>query len=447
MIIVCVFLIFFSIYFIRLEKNKSLLLSIGILYLVELVWGLASCAYLDYNNAYIIETGKTSYYTGAFFRMLLLYLPFLILVSLKVTNKFSNVYKKPLYIKKINKQHCIKYILIVTLLVILYCVLDMVISGIPMFSTIIGRQNYSKYSTLPFVMKINGEVTFFGVLVAGIAFFTEDNKDDKKGNIKKLALSIFIISIIYRILMEYKYHGMYNIIYAFSLPGLIVWLKKRNYHCISFKNIVKLILGMTTILLLCYYTYLNVNKSFDAKSLLFDRIFTLQAHTFWGMDKVAWIDEKCYTGYEDSLEGEINAVKNDLGERDINSGIIDVMYKVANPIAVDANVDKGIRWAGSYLTVGINTIGYLGTFILSIVISIIIIFDMKMFYAAIYHCEFITLYLAQSLFWDLLDYFRIGNWCILLNTKTIIVFGILLLMYMLKCNNIKNFEQGSIGEI
>lgn len=433
MILICIFLFFFSIYFVKLEKNKSLLLSIGIVFLVELLWELISCAYLDFNKAYIIETARTSYYTGAFIRMIILYLPFMIILSSKNSGKIGKAFNVPICIKKINKHKCIRYILFLTLLVVCYCTIDMIVSGIPLFSDSIGRQNFSHYSKLPFAMKLNGEITFFGIIVSGIAFFNEDNKTNKY-----LAILIFVISIIFRLLMEYKYHGMYNIFYAFFLPGLINWYKKKNYHFISLKNILKVLSILSIALILSYYTYSNVNKKFDTKRLLMDRIFALQAHTFWEMDEKAWVLDKNIDGYSDSLKKEIDAVKNGLGEMDKNSGIANVMFKISSYESVTANLDNGVRWSGSYLTVGINTIGYLGTFILSFVFAILVLFDMKIFYASLKNYEFLILYFAQSFMWDLLDYFRIGNWCILLNIKTILTLVILLIMYFLKKYYLKN---------
>lgn len=441
-LILFLFLILFSFYFIRLEKNKSLLLSVGIIFFIELLWELISCLYLDYNNAYIIETARTSYHTGAFIRMLILYIPLILILSSKKSGKLENVYNLPLYIKKINKRQSIRIVLIITLFVVLYCFMDMVISGIPLFSPIIGRQNFSQFSTLPFATRLNGEITFFGVFVAGIAFFNEDNKTNKH-----LAVCILVISIFYRLMMEYKYHGMYNIFYAFFLPGLIKWYKKKNYNIISLKNIIKVSSILIIVLTLSYYTYSNVNKNFDTKSLLFDRIFALQAHTFWGMDEKAWVVDDVKDGYKESLKNEISAVANSKGEMDFNSGIYNVMSKVSNYITVRANYESRVRWAGSYLTVGINTIGYFFTFIISAFLAIIILLDIKLLYSSLFNCELVILYFSQSLMWDLLDYFRVGNWCIILNTKTILTFSILFLLFLLKKRNykIKKMKSGVLN--
>ncbi len=416
-----------------LLKNKSLTMSIGLCLFVELIWALLSIAYLDTGNVYIYETGNTSFHTGALFRMVLLFSPLIVLISNKNSGKISEVYKQHVFFKKKNIDQCIHYILIFSLLVILYCIVDMFISGIPLFSSKIGRINYSTFSKLPFATKINGEVTFYGVIIAGIANYMRDNKKNKY-----LAKIVFTMTIFHRILMEYKYQGLYNIIYSFFLPYILIFLDKKNYHVFSIKTALKVSLIGLSLVFLCLFTYSNVNKNFDAKELLFNRIFALQSHTFWEMDKIMCIDQNNLSGNDEDLNNELNAVYNNLGELDKNSGIINVMYKVSNPTTVNANLENGVRWSGNYVTVGINTIGYYGTFFMSFILGMILLFDFKMFYVSINNFEFISLYLSQSFMWDLLDFFRIGNWSIILNFKTIIVFLGLVFIYINKRKIYKN---------
>ena len=410
-------------------KRKSLVLSVGIIFLIELVWEIISCAYLDFGNVYIIETALTSHYTGALIRMVILYLPLILIILSKKSGELNKAYQNKFYTKKINCDSCIRAILVFTLLVVFYCILDMFVSGIPLFSSEITRINYSKYSRLPFATKMNGEITFFGMIIAGVAYFNKSNKFNKK-----IAITLFLISIVYRLLMEYKYHGMYNIIFSFFLPGLIMYYKKKDYKLFSLKNILKIITISFAVICLCLFIYSNTNKNFDAKKLLFDRVFALQSHTFWTLDEKMWASKK-FSGDKNELKSEVYAIINNLGELDTNSGIIRVMYEISNKSTVDANLANGVRWAGSYLTVGINTIGYLGTIMISCALGLLILFDIKMFYTSMNNNEFFILYFAQSFMWDLLDYFRIGNWCLLINAKTLITFVVLLIIYLLKKRN------------
>lgn len=429
-IITFLFVFLFALFFIKLCKNRSLFLSIGIIFFIELSWQLISCGYLDFGNAFISEIGRNSYHTGALLRMIILYLPFIIVVTSKSSGIISNKFRVKLYFKKIKTTQCIRVILILTLIVIFYCIINMIISGVPIFSPTVTRINFGRYSKLPFAVQLNGEITFFGIFIAGIAYFFESDKKNKK-----IAMAILILSILYRILMEYKYHGMYNVIFAFFCPAILRTLEKKDYHIIELKTILKISFIFSLILSLCYGTYKIVNKNTDTKTLLFDRIFSLQAHTFWGIDEIAYVKDKNLFGYSNSLNGEVSAVLFNKGQSDKNSGIIDVMYKISNPITVNANINNGVRWAGSYLTIGINTIGYFFTFILSFLLGILLVFDMKMLYCSMKNKEFICLYLSQSILWDILDYFRIGNWCLLINLKTIFFFSILLFIFLYKSKN------------
>ena len=423
-------------YIALLCRNRSLTLSVGLCFLIEMVWAIISCAYLDYGEAFILETGKTSYHTGALFRMLVLYAPMMFMLGRRKSGKIANVYYERVVFVQMSAVNAARIILYCTLFVVLYCLLDMLLAGIPLFSAAIGRQNYSAYSKLPLISKINGEVTYFGILVAGMAFFYDRNKNNKK-----LALLCFVLCVVHRLLMEYKYHGMYNIIFMFFLPTLYAWYEKRKYRILSLKTVMRITGMVCIVLILCYYTYTLNNMSFNALELLFDRIFALQSHTFWGLDKVQWVDQFELWGNAKDLVYEIEAVLQAKGQMDRNSGIVNVMYKVANSIAVEANLDKGVRWAGSYLTVGINTVGYLGTAFISLLLGEVIVFDFKMFISSLHNREYVTLFFSQSLMWDLLDYFRIGNWSIILNIKTIITVTVLLFLFIVKSKSARTYSR------
>lgn len=423
------------IYIALLCRNRSLTLSVGLCFLIEMVWAIISCAYLDYGEAYILETGRTSYHTGALFRMLVLYAPMMFMLGRRKSGQIANAYYRRVVFVKMSTISATRVILWCTLFVILYCMLDMILAGIPLFSSAIGRQNYSVYSKLPLISIINGEVTYFGMLVAGMAFFYDRNKSNKK-----LALLCFVLCVVHRFLMEYKYHGMYNVIFMFFLPVLYAWYEKRKYRILSMKTVIRITGMVCIVLLLCYYSYTLTNTSFNALELLFDRVFALQSHTFWGLDKVQWVDQSELWGNAKDLAYEIEAVLQGKGQMDRNSGIASVMYKVANSIAVEGNLDKGVRWAGSYLTVGINTIGYLGTAFISLLLGEMIVFDFKMFISSLHNREYVTLFFAQSLMWDLLDYFRIGNWSIILNIKTIITVIILLFLFNIKSKSARTYN-------
>lgn len=423
-------------YIALLCRNRSLTLSVGLCFLIEMVWAIISCAYLDYGEAFILETGKTSYHTGALFRMLVLYAPMMFMLGRRKSGKIANVYYERVVFVQMSAVNAARIILYCTLFVVLYCLLDMLLAGIPLFSAAIGRQNYSAYSKLPLISKINGEVTYFGILVAGMAFFYDRNKNNKK-----LALLCFVLCVVHRLLMEYKYHGMYNIIFMFFLPTLYAWYEKRKYRILSLKTVMRITGMVCIVLILCYYTYTLNNTSFNALELLFDRIFALQSHAFWGLDKVQWVDQFELWGNAKDLVYEIEAVLQAKGQMDRNSGIVNVMYKVANSIAVEANLDKGVRWAGSYLTVGINTVGYLGTAFISLLLGEVIVFDFKMFISSLHNREYVTLFFSQSLMWDLLDYFRIGNWSIILNIKTIITVTVLLFLFIVKSKSARTYSR------
>ena len=151
-------MVIFCLFYIKiLQKNKSLMLSVGLCFFVEIIWALLSIFYLDMGGIYVYETGITTFHTGAAIRMLILLMPMIFVTSRKYSGKISGIYKQKLYFKKLNNEKCMFYILVFGFMVIMYCIIDMFISGVPLFSSSIGRINFSNYSKLPFATKINGE--------------------------------------------------------------------------------------------------------------------------------------------------------------------------------------------------------------------------------------------------------------------------------------------------
>ena len=71
-ILIAIIGIFF--YMKKLVKGKSLLLSFGLIFLVEIIWMFLSIIYID-GGTHIAEQGKDSYFTGASIRLFLIYIP------------------------------------------------------------------------------------------------------------------------------------------------------------------------------------------------------------------------------------------------------------------------------------------------------------------------------------------------------------------------------------
>ena len=417
-------------FFRRLLKRKSIALSLGIIFIIEMLWCMLSCAYLDTFNAYISETGQNSYHTGALLRMIILYMPFLLIISNESSGKINSIYCQKFTVVKFQTRSILSFLQIVTFFIVCYSFLDMCISGIPLFSSEITRINFHNYSTLPLAMKINGEITYFGLLICGIIFF---NIKNEKNQLSKLfCLLILFISLLTRVLMEYKYHGLYNVIFSFFIPGIIKWLEKRNYKIITFKNLLILIVILLFLFLGIITIYSKTITSYDAVELLINRLFSLQSHTFWKIDEIYFIKQGNIFGNNEFLKNEFIAVFYNLGQMDKKSGMVNVMYQIADFNTVVANLRNGVRFAGSFLTVGINTIGYIGTFTISIILGYLTMFCFKLFYVSIKNQELVCLYFSQSLLWDLLDYFRIGNYCIILNVKTLISIIVLISIYVFK---------------
>jgi hypothetical protein len=179
--------------------------------------------------------------------------------------------------------------------------------------------------------------------------------------------------------------------------------------------------------------------------LLFERIFAFQSHTWWGIDN--HLRNTAGIGFNPvQLQREISALLNGAGVWDKDTGLVKVMYDVAYKITVDAYVKGGSRFYGNFVTVAVNSFGYIGTAIYSIFIAKLIAFTVANFKNAAKNAEYILLYVSMSILWDVIDYFRVGNFCILINPKTLVIFTVLLVINFIKAldtEKVSDFEKRS----
>lgn len=412
----------------KLVAGRSLLISFGLFFLVEIVWLFLSIVYIE-GGTHIGEQARDSYFTGAAFRLFLIYVPFLLVLPIftRKARQKEDCDNKCLQVCKLKKSTLHLVLQGALIGVILYGMLDMVIAGVPLLSKTITRSNYfASYSKLPLAGKVTGEITFFLMFINGKIFF--DTKDKKK---KILSVAILGLSIIHRVLMEYKYDGLYQVVFMFFLYGLFKWVATADTKKIfSIKTLIISTVIITIFLGVCLISY-SITRSDNAFKMLMTRLFSLQAHTWWGED-LMHIENKHYWFNWTQVVEEVKAIFTYSGVYDKNTGIVNVMYHVAHPDTVNTYLSQNLRFYGNFVTVSINCFGYLGTAVYGVLIAKLIAYLIGSFYGAIKREEYIIMFLSLSLFLDLFEYFRVGNFCYLLNTKTVIVFLILLFFKKIK---------------
>lgn len=422
-------LLLFCGYAFLLAYKKSPILSIGLIFLIEIIWMFVSIVYID-GGTYISEQGRSSYFTGASIRLLLVYLPFLFFLP-RFTKKEQ--IKKQSYadveILNLKIKPSLVYITaqILLIAVISYGVIDMLITGIPLFSDTITRSNFFSYSKLPYASLLMGEVTFFLMFLNGKCFAESKNKKEKI-----FCLSILGYSVLHRILMSYKYDGLYQIFFMFFLYLLYTWLSTAELKKIfSLKNILIALGSLVALLAFIYLFYALKHKSSNPFDLLLSRLFSLQAHTWWGED-LQHIQNKDYWFNWAQIKKEFLALFNGGNVYDRETGMVNVMFHITHPSIVEAYLSKHLRFYGNFAVVALNCFGYVGTALLGILVAKMISYAIVNFEVAIKNNQWIISFISLSFLLDVLEYFRIGNFSLLLNAKTLLIFAVLILSNFIK---------------
>ena len=416
-------------YALLLAYKRSPILSIGLIFLVEIIWFFVSIVYID-GGTHISEQGRDSYFTGASIRLFLIYVPFFFFLPYfaKKGRLKSQTYSDidPM---KIKVETPVVYLVaqIALFAVITYGFVDMLITGVPLFSDTVTRSNFFSHSKLFGASLLMGEVTFFLMFLNGKCFAETTNKKQKI-----ISLALLGYSVLHRVLMAYKYDGLYQVFFMFFLYMLYHWLLKTDLKKIfSLKNILIGLGILIGCLGLVYLFYAFKNTSDNPFKLLMTRLFSLQAHTWWGED-LRHIQNNDYWFNFGQIKKEFLILFKGGDVYDKETGMVNVMFHVAHPDTANIYLSKNLRFYGNFATVAINCFGYVGTALWGILVAKMIAYAICNFEAAMKNNQWILSFVSLSFLLDVFEYFRIGNFSLILNLKTLIMFSILVVANVLK---------------
>lgn len=421
-IIIPLTLLLLIIYGIWIWKKCPYSIPFILLFFIEIAWGTLSIVWID-QGAYISEQLRTSYFTGASIRYILLMLPFALIFPWK-THKYImrnlervNPKKLAFVIKDVAVNDLIWYFCV---FVVCYLYIDIAISGIPLFSTIISKSSfYSQYSKLPYTGVLHSYILPFAMIIFGIKF---GKSIKNKASLRKpliLAASV----LIYQLLLENKFYGLYDFAIFFIIPVLTlnykIFVKKRK---IPIKAIGVSLICVGVILFICYNQYSQTRV--NAFQYLLDRLFVLQSHTFWGVDLLV---QGGKSGF--NLQKLINELSGGIAGVDIrnsNYGIAKIMYDVTASTYADDMIKTGFLFAGSFITVSLSYSGYILTFLLSFFIAEITARASATLMMFCDYPNYMILFLAFWVYRRYFEYFRVGTLSMILSWKMLIVYGLLL---------------------
>ena len=401
--------------------NKcSLAFPFAIIFLIEIAWGTLSIIWID-SGIYITEQLRNSYTTGAAIRYILLMIPFAVVFPYTLEKKIlrKNYKTVKLEIPGVSLDNVVWTFCLIS---VGYIFLDLIISGMPLLSKSVAKIGYyTKYSKLPFAGTLHSLIMPFAMLLAGVRLTRSKRKSKEYYEAFVVAALIMVIQI----LMDNKFYGLYDYAIWFSIPVIGSYIKKkiaeRRVAKIPFKYVVITLLVLGILLGICYKQYARLNT--DPFAALLNRIFSLQSHTFWGIDLL--VQEGKLSVDLDWVCKEIIAGISGVVSTNADFGIGRVMYLVTKPTYAYDMLSCGVLFAGSFLTVSLSYAGYIITFIYSFVIGYITANICVIFYTYLNGKDTIMLFFWFVLYRRMYEYFRVGSLSIIMSWKILILFVLL----------------------
>ena len=398
--------------------NKcSLAFPFTIIFLIEIAWGTLSIIWID-SGIYITEQLRDSYTTGAALRYILLMLPFALVfphtLEKKILKKSYKTVK--LEIPGVSLENIIWRICLIS---VAYVFLDLMVSGIPLLNSSVKKIGYyAKFSKFPLAGTLHNLIMPFTMLLAGTRFARSKRKS--KDYYESFAVAVMIIVI--QVLMDNKFYGLYDYAIWFSIPVIGAYIKRKiaekRVAKIPFKYIIITLMILGILLGICYKQYARLNT--DPFAALLNRIFSLQSHTFWGIDLLA--HEGKLTFNIDWICKEILAGISGVSSTNADYGIGRVMYLVTKSTYAYDMLRSGVLFAGSFLTVSLSYAGYIFTFIYSFIMGYFVASVCAIFYTYLNGKDSVMLFLCFVLYRRMYEYFRVGSLSIIMSWKMIILF-------------------------
>lgn len=393
-----------------------------IIFIIEISWGLLSIGWID-SGTYISEQYRNSYFIGALFDYLLLMAPFAYIFP-KYLQKLliKNQHRDVRFFKKINWGNVIWW---GSVIVVIYLFVDLVISGIPLINPQLSKVGYyTKWSILPFAGKFHAILLPFIILLCGIKLAKSKRKSKTFIRALGLTISIFLLQI----LLDYKFFGLYDYLIWLFIP-IISFYWNRPLHNTQRKFVNRPlrntqrkfvnigIVGGVIFLIICYLKYSRIYT--DPFNILLSRIFSLQSHTFWGVDLLVKQGEMGFNIH--TLLEEISAGFAGVPLVTSDYGVGRIMYAVTRETTANDLISTGILFSSNFITVALSYSGYLLTFIYSGCFGLVSAYLTSIFGYYLNKKKYVMLFLSFFIYLRIYEYFRVGALSIILSWKFILL--------------------------
>lgn len=417
MIPVLLLISFSVVLFKRTLKQNKYSLFCYILPYIMFVWKAVSLTYLEsgiYSPELATNTEK-------------IYSDYIFLLQMMIfwiaTDGFVNLLNNGIKIRNTQKgilfiPQSYTWIRLIHCVVICYLYINLVLSGTS-FSAGYDRFEYFEVSRLPFVSMFSGTLSYFFLFIDGVIFFFGKRY-------RKFSLILFALAILYQIAIGNRFSGLYQYALFFFAPYFLLRAGKKGKLKVRDIFTPKVILvgcaGIALLLVLLYISYREeISQGARFAQLLSDRIFNMQAGTMWGITDFVKASKHKLWGDPEQLYMEIEGVVNGYGELDTRVGLGKVMTLVSPSYVVSSYLSAGIRFSGWYLAVTYLSLGYIGSALFSIFLAFIFALTCVGLVTAARQKNVIMIALALYGYYQVYEYYRIGNFTILFNAINVLL--------------------------
>lgn len=321
----------------------------------------------------------------------------------------------------------------------MYLIVDMAISGIPLFSNnVITRFNYwEDYSRLPQAELVSNFVT---VVSVALGLLYASSSLTKKRSDRYIAL--IVTFLIVRFLLGYKVSGILDIIIGFTTGYLLRRYSISGVSANSFAKAMKLILLICTFGVCSYIVWQIASGSAsslgEAIDLLIDRQFSLSSHMWWSV--IGDLDRSSEL-FPNNL-AELLSIVQGKTELSTDIGVYGMMAMYA-PDAVFFNyVANGVRFGACFITVNLFYNGWIVTILFIILNSYILSVFFRVFLNDARANRIVSFALLYRVFLIFTSYLTASGTLVTFYRPNVLI---LVLLYV-ACRLLENQFNASIGK-
>lgn len=425
---VCIYLILGLIIF---KLDKRYFWYIAIFYFFQL-WTIISGAYIE-TGVYISEQMVTSFRTDSTIRLVLYNVVFLVsfIIFAKIISRPDNLDYKLHRLSREIVWAILAGILITTLL--LY--LNVVVSGVPLFSGHkINKFNFwQDYAVFPSLERFAAYAAYYGFTLGYIYRFQHENR-----LYKKVTVGLLIFYIGYQVIAGNKFSQPLVTMSSFLIPFISLKVPK-SYALLSSrlqkKLITRVILSLliAVILVLGLSVYDEAVRGGGGLSSVMYRIFGLQGHVWWGTDLLVQTRSIDYFGhFVAEVQGILYPVTNP-----INTGIHFLTILVGGGIGYDAIVNKGVSYTMGYPAITLYAFGPLGAIFAQVIFGSVMAIIAVALHVNIKAGNLIRSLLIFRLLSEGYTTFTMGTLDELFNIKSVIIIIILICSYLISLRSLQ----------